>query len=342
MNHVDLARFEFDYDTTWTSFFLDADLNIYSRYGGRDSRNADARMNRESLLHTMQEVLQIHQKVCQTPSAERTPLIQAATHPLREQANSPEDMPLLQQNHQGCVHCHQVQEYRLLQAYQDGKFDQKMIFNYPLPESLGIELKTFHGHQVEKVTAASAAARAGLLAGDVISRVNDVAVRSEYDIRWALQHAPDKLPISVTVVRQSAAGAGTWMNLSVQPAAGWRKSDLGWRKSLRSVPLQMGFLGYSLSSSAVKEMGFDESKSLVKVVALRPPGLAKNLGLQKGDFIAAVGGQTGFRTFEHLKSKLLEIYQPGDIVEVEVLRDGKTLLLKGELPEWFTEETTVP
>ena len=35
MNHVDLARFEFDYDTTWTSFFLDADLNVYSRYGGR-------------------------------------------------------------------------------------------------------------------------------------------------------------------------------------------------------------------------------------------------------------------------------------------------------------------
>src|SRR5262245_65884185 len=62
MNGVDLARFEFDYDTTWQGFFLDADLNSYSRYGGRDETSADGRQSKESLLTTMREVLEVHQR----------------------------------------------------------------------------------------------------------------------------------------------------------------------------------------------------------------------------------------------------------------------------------------
>src|SRR5689334_10661442 len=60
MNGVDLARFEFDYDTTWQAFFLDRDLNIYSRYGGRDEKSADGRQSKESLLVTIREVLDVH------------------------------------------------------------------------------------------------------------------------------------------------------------------------------------------------------------------------------------------------------------------------------------------
>lgn len=342
MNHVDLARFEFDYDTTWTSFFLDADLNVYSRYGGRDGRVADARMSRESLLHTMAEVLKTHARLRRTPPAELVQALREETHPVPDKAETPEDIPLLKGNHEGCVHCHQVQEYRLLQDYQDGKFERRMMFGYPLPERLGMQLTKSEGHRVEKLTADSVAEKAGLQPRDVIRKVNGIPIRSEYDIRWALHRAEDSRPICVIVDRPMDGGAERSVEVSLQPIGPWRQSDLGWRKSLRSVPLQLGFLGYSLGRDALQKMGYAETKSMVKVIALRPPGLGQNLNIQRGDFITSVGGQTGFRTFEQFKSKLLELYQPGDTVELEVLREGKPVILKGEFPPWFTEDTSVP
>ena len=341
MNHVDLARFEFDYDTTWTSFFLDADLNIYSRYGGRDERIADARMSRESLLHTMSEVLQVHAKLRRTPAVDLPRILREETHPVSAKPTSPEDIPLLKENHQGCVHCHQIQEYRLLQSYQDGKFERRMLFGYPLPERLGLQLNRKSGQQVERLVPDSAATAAGLKPEDIIRRVNGIPIRSEYDIRWALHRAEGDQPVSIIVDRPTQDTKSS-VELTVTPRGPWRQSDLGWRKSLRSVPLQLGFLGYSLGRDAVQQLGFPEGKSLVKVISLRPPGLGKNLQLQKGDLITAVGGQTRFQTFEQFKSKVLELYQPGDAVEMEVLRDGKFLKLKGTMPDWFTEETSVP
>lgn len=342
MNHVDLARFEFDYDTTWTSFFLDSDLNVYSRYGGRDARVADARMSRESLLHTMSEVLQTHATLRKTPAADLAQALREATQPVPDKKETPEDIPLLKANHEGCVHCHQVHEYRLLQAYQEGKFERRMVFGYPLPERLGMLLTKAEGHRVEKLTPDSAGEKAGLRPGDLIRKINGIPIRSEYDIRWALHRAEDSRPICITVKRSMAAGAEQNVELTLQPSGPWRQSDLGWRKSLRSLPLQLGFLGYSLGRDALQQMGYPEDKSMVKVISLRPPGLGKNLNLQKGDLITSVGGKTGFRTFEQFKSKILELYQPGDTVEIEVLREGKTLTLKGEFPPWFTEETSVP
>ena len=52
----DLNQFKFDYDLTFMVFFLDSQGRIVSRYGGRDSRNADNRQSLEGLAHVMSEV----------------------------------------------------------------------------------------------------------------------------------------------------------------------------------------------------------------------------------------------------------------------------------------------
>src|SRR5579872_1503813 len=123
MNGIDLGRFDFDYDTTWQAFFLDADLGVYSRYGGRDETSADGRLSIESLLTTMREVLEIHER--RSAPAARSDL---DLQPHSGKTTTPEDIPLLKAAHQGCVHCHQVQEYRLLQAYHDGHFKPQQLF----------------------------------------------------------------------------------------------------------------------------------------------------------------------------------------------------------------------
>lgn len=341
MNGVDIARFEFDYDTTWTGFFLDADLNIYSRYGGRDSREADARMSRESLLATMADVLQTHRRIQATPEARRQSVRIEETHPAPIRPEFPEDMPLLKANHEGCLHCHQVQEYRLLQSYQDGNFDRKQLFGYPLPENLGIRLSIKNGRILQSVDPNSKAETAGLRSGDEVLRVNGIPIRSEYDIRWALHKAPNEMPL-LFYVRRFNADLGELKEISLTPSGAWRQSDLGWRKSLRSVPFPIGILGYSLDSDGLREHQFPENTSAVKVISIRGDGLGTNLRLQKGDLIYGVGTRGDYRTFDQFKSRILEEYLPGDQVELQVLRAGRKMKLAGKLPSWYTEETTVP
>src|SRR5262245_50718631 len=197
MNRVDLARFEFDYDTTWHGFFLDADLNIYSRYGGRDEASADGRQSKESLLTTMGEVLEVHQRrqaradrrtssqdndrrsVRSAPTEIPSPTrgggehlqrgrLDFGFHPPPGNGTTPADIPCLKRAHQGCVHCHQVREFRLLQDFHDGKFQREQLFVYPLPENIGLNFDRDHGHRIKEVLPDSPAAMAGLAVGDIV------------------------------------------------------------------------------------------------------------------------------------------------------------------------------
>src|SRR5262245_51113054 len=60
MNGVNIQQFQFDYDLTWMAFFMDAEDRTYTRYGGRDDKDAESHLNRESLIGVMQQVLKLH------------------------------------------------------------------------------------------------------------------------------------------------------------------------------------------------------------------------------------------------------------------------------------------
>jgi len=338
MNHVDIARFEFDFDTTWSAFFTDADLNIYSRYGGRDENNADSRMSNASLLRTMQEVLEVHPRRL----AANDEALRELVHPGPPKKVVPEDMPLLRANHEGCLHCHQVREYTLLQATRDHVFDRRTLFIFPLPENLGMKFERDHGHRVAEVRADSPAEAAGIRAGDVVTRVNDVPVHAEYDVRWALHRAPDEGPLQFTIERPVEGGNPEIRGLALNPDKNWRTTELSWRKSIRSVPFQAGMIAYGRGPEERAKAGLPPDTMAIRVVSIRGDGLAKNLGLQKEDLIIEVAGRNAERTFEELKSDLLRLYVPGNTVEMTVLRNGERLQLKGEFPPWQTRDTSVP
>lgn len=337
MNHVDIARFEFDFDTTWSAFFTDADLNIYSRYGGRDENVPDSRMSVGSLCRTMQEVLEVHPRRLAANDEALRELLQPG--PARKSV--PEDMPLLRANHQGCLHCHQVREYTLLQATRDQVFNRRTLFVFPLPENLGVQFDRDHGHRVAEVRPESAAAKAGMKMGDVVTRVNDVPVHSEYDVRWALHRAPDA-GLRFTIERPAEGNDPERLRLELEPTGNWRATELGWRKSLRSTPLQVGMIAYGRGPDERAKAGLPPDTLAMRVVSVRGEGLAKNLGLQKEDLIIELAGRNAERNFEEFKSDLLRLYVPGDTVELTVLRNGERLRLKGEFPAWYTRETSVP
>ncbi|MCH7988580.1 MAG: PDZ domain-containing protein [Planctomycetes bacterium] len=337
MNGVNIRRFEFDFDTTWAAFFLDEKLNVYSRYGGRDEGEPDDRLNKESLLQTMNEVLQLHANRPKH-SLNQAPIVQ----PVPQGISRPSDIALLRKNQRGCVHCHQVKEYRFLQSYHDGEFSRRKLFGWPLPENLGLKLDPKHGHRIAETEGRSPAGKADLLPGDEIIQINNVPIHSELDIRWALHRASENKPLRFLVRRQKNGGDGRMLSVELHPEENWRQTDLSWRKSMRSVPMDFAFRGYSLTRSQRKSEGLKENQLAIRVVSVRDRGLAKNLGLQKRDSIIALEGKSKRRTMEQFKSDLLNRYKPGDEVRITVRRDGKNVTLKGLLPDWHTAETTVP
>lgn len=339
MNGVDLGRFEFDYDTTWAAFFADADLNIYSRYGGRDESGADSRLSIASLVQTMHEVLEVHTQRSLPGSLS----LEKLTQPVAHRKSTPEDIPLLKANHQGCVHCHQVQEYRYLQSYRDGTFRSSELFKFPLPENIGLKFDRDHGHRVAGIFPGSPTAGTLLAKGDVIERINDVPIHSEEDARWALHRAPDGKPIVITVQRRDPGVKQPMvLHFELRPTGTWRQTELDWRKSLRSVPFALGFLGYDLGREELKSFQLPEGRLAIRVVSVRGAGLASNVGLKKGDHIIAVGDQSRERTFQQFKSDLLRTFAPGDELRMTVLRDGRKIELKGAFPAWQTADTSVP
>lgn len=347
MNRVDIARFEFDYDTTWAAFFTDSKLRIYSRYGGRDEHEPESRLSKSSLLQTMRESLEAHksaQTVAATGGAGAVPPAAPIWHPEPKSSTTPLDIPLLKKGHNGCVHCHQVREYSLLQAYHDKRFDRELLFTFPLPESLGLEIDRVHGHRVSKVRDGSPAASAKLSAGDVVTRCADVPIRSELDLRWALQRLPpDSDRVTLFVERQFTDSLSTrTVEVQLLLPAGWRQSELSWRKSSRSVPSDWGFRAAALAKFERREAGLPESGLSIRVLSIKPRGLAKALDLQKGDVITALMNDTRERTLDRLRSDMLRRFAPGDEIRLTVRRGEETLELRGKFPAWFTEETTVP
>lgn len=348
MNRVDIARFEFDYDTTWAAFFTDSKLRIYSRYGGRDEHEPESRLSKSSLLQTMRESLEAHKlaRVTATGGAGAVPLAVPIWHPEPKSSTTPLDIPLLKKGHNGCVHCHQIREYSLLQAYHDKRFQRELLFTFPLPESLGIEIDRTHGHRVARVRHSSPASDAKLSAGDIVIRCADVPIRSDLDLRWALHRLPPTSErVTLLVERQLANPGGptacsTEVTLSLP--SGWRQSELSWRKSSRSVPSDWGFRGAALAKFERREAGLPETGLAIRILSIKPRGFAQALGLQKGDVITGLEGDTRERSLDRLRSDMLRRFAPGDDVRLTVRRGEEKLELSGKFPAWFTEETTVP
>ena len=338
MSRVNLNRFQFDYDTTWNAFFLDARLNVYSRYGGRDHREPESRMSKESLLQTMREVLAVHKRQRKLTAPQR----KRNWQPVKSGRLLPTDIPLLKKNHRGCVHCHQIREYRYLQSALDGTFSRRKIYDWPLPENLGIVFDRKHGHRVQKISPISSAGKAGLKADDVITRVNGIPVRSEYDVRWVLGRSNDAKLLKFTVSRRIVNSKPQSLTISFKPRANWRETEIGWRKSMRSLPLPFGLRGYSLTRSQRKDLKLTETQMAIRIVSVAGKGLAANLGIRKKDTIVRLGDRKKKRTLEELKSDLIRYYRPGDRVRITVLRAGKRVVLSGRFPKWRTEETSVP
>ncbi|MBM3995112.1 MAG: PDZ domain-containing protein [Planctomycetes bacterium] len=307
---VDLNVFEFDYDLTWTAFFMNASGKMYGRYGGRDAKGPDTRNSLAGLSYAMKAALATHRK---------DPKVQP-----ENRGDTPvyvEKIPAAK-SYRGCIHCHQVKEIMRQDQLNTGTWVRESIYTYPLPENIGITLDVDRGNAVRLVKPDSAAAKIGVKPGDSISAINGIAVNSFADAQYALHKAPltGKTPIGWQRDGERMTGA---LTLEV----GWRRTNVTWRPSLLDLLPSLTVYGDDLSAAQKKALGFDEKRLAFRQDA-QVHSAAKAMGVQAGDIILGIDNKKLEMSMDQFLGHVRQNYLIGESATLNLLRNGKRLDLK--------------
>lgn len=306
---VDLRTFEFDYDLTWFCFFLNADGHIYGRYGGRDASDAEAQISMKGLRYAMDRALDAHK------------VAPAAPAPLAGKPVRAEDYDAAKK-HRGCIHCHNVNEFRRADLQSAGKWDRNSVWVYPLPENVGITLDIDAGDRVKAVADSSAAAKVGLKPGDRLTRLNGYSVASFGDATYALHKAPAKGSVPVSWVRDGKELTG-----ALEVPNGWRRTNLTWRPSMLDILPSAPFSGDELTAAEKKALGLDDKRAAIRQDETVHATL-RAAGVKGGDVLIGYDGKGVEGDASKLFGYVRRNYLVGDEITINVIRDGKRVDLK--------------
>ncbi len=334
-NGLDLSLFQFDTDQSSAVFMLNADETIYGRYGTRSHHTAwEDDLSVDGLARALEGALELHAKfpaVKASLAAKRGPVPE---FPVPEKFPSLEGKYTDKLNYEGevvksCIHCHQVGDAQR-RWYRDkpGQFPDEILFQYPHPKSLGLILDPKQRASVVRVEPGTAAAQAGFQKGDVIQTMNGQPLLSIADVQWVLHLVPGGGgPVKATVLRD---GKPREIMLALFP--GWRqRDDISWRAS--SWELRRAGLGamkldeLTAAERKAAKLADDTKALLVKHVGqYAPHDVAKRAGVMKGDILLKFDGKPVERESDLLSYSIRD-KQPGDRVDLEILRGGETKTL---------------
>jgi C-terminal processing protease CtpA/Prc len=268
----------------------------------------------DALQSTMKAVLKIHEKEANAEPEPR-PLVRW---------KKVEDIPAYAPfKGMGCVHCHMVNDFSQKEALDRKTASKDMFRRYPPPENWGIKLERDDTTRVKSVS--SFAEEAGIKQGDVLKSVNDVPIRSQGDLFFAMNLAPDKGSAAVVIERDGKEQA-----LKLYFEGEWRKSDISWRRSIWSSGL--GAFTAPLNAGQKKKHGLEPGNLALTVQFIQPDSPADKAGLKANDVITAVGGVTKSMDQAHFQAYLLQEFDPGDAVELTILRGGETQTIELRFP----------
>jgi serine protease Do len=312
MDDVDVGLFDRDWNNAIYLFALNADEQIYFRYGGRDAASADTYLNMDSLEIALRQGLELHRQY-QAGELKKTP---------RPQPKFPRQMPLLVQRtfaQNACVECHLIGDYQNLQREQDGTLDKvKDLYRSPDIKTIGIILDVPKGLVVKE--AKDAVQAAGMRSGDLITAINGTRVWTFGD----LQYAYDKVDRKADKVQISVSRNGTPVELAVSLPARWWLTDLRFRQS--SVEPRTYFEDLPLSEAEKRECNLpaDSFASRVKYVA-EFARIMKTHDLRVGDIVYAVNGVERDEIANTADLYIKLHTKAGDSVTLDIIRDGQRM-----------------
>lgn len=335
MKGVDLSQFQFDYDLNWAAMFLNADGTVYARYGTQSGEGSDAYNSPASLAKTMKRVLALHagypgnkmQLVGKRGKAKPAKTaLDLPGLPGKERFRGPTQLS-------NCIHCHNIHDAEVLDAWDQGTFSRDLLWRYPLPQNIGLIIDRADGRRIEGTVRGSTLEKAALPsgAGAELTMVNGQVITSIADIQWALHTLPaDQKELEISIRDQ-----GHEVSHSYRLGKGWRKTDLSWRGSMWSVPprLRIWLPEPDEKERSRHRLPDGQSAVVARWINTKEEAgrIAKKAGLQTGDLIIEVdgkpvpkGGGAKFGTYVKLN------YKPGQTLPLTVWRSGKRV--KIELP----------
>ncbi|MCS6861543.1 MAG: PDZ domain-containing protein [Abditibacteriales bacterium] len=314
---VDMNLFQFDYDLTFAVLMMNANGYTYSRFGTMDATQTTHRMSIAGLKKAMRGVLALHQQE------------QTKAPPTRPRFTL-DDMPSYRRNRvaqEECAHCHYANNFRIKEWRAAGKFTKDMLFQYPLPENIGITLDVDNNNVVKAVLPHSPAQRAGVQAGDVIVRANESLVFTAADLQFVLNAVPDEGKVSLQVSR----GGKVQPPMTLPLPKGWRKTDISWRPSQADIPPTVGVWMEPLDAAQKKQRGIAPDRMALRVTFLfRGEEWVKTRGdLQMNDVIIGINGEQ----LPHMNARQFHAhfrlrFNVGDTVTLNVLRGNQRINVK--------------
>jgi hypothetical protein len=334
-NALELSKFQFDYDLSFSTLIFNADGTLYGRFGSWTHQADPEARETIGYRRALEAALTLHREY----PANRASLEGKQGGPIP--FKTPVEIPSLAEKYgrelnwggnvvQSCVHCHQVGEaYRASYRAAGKPVPLEQIYPMPAPQTIGLTLASDAVARVTAVEPGSIASAAGFRAGDEIVSLARQPLISIADVAWVLHRAPDHGSLEALIKR-----GGNELPLSVTLPAGWRtKSDISRRVGTWSLRA-MAFGGLSLvdlDDTARKQRSLDTN-----VMALHVKGLgnfgkhaaAKKAGFMKDDVIVAIDGATKRTTEGELIGTLLQTRKAGEFADVTVLRGTERLTLK--------------
>lgn len=323
MNGVDLNRFPFEYDLTWMSFFQDARGRTYARYGGREDSGPETQLNRKSLIRVMNQVLDLHKSGDVQPANRYEPTDGSSAVP--EQIPTMKQM--LAKRKVKCIHCHDVKSTQLKNLRSAGKFDRNMIFTYPSPLNLGIQINPVAQDEVKSVLPASAAAKAGMKAGDRSLRLDGQRILTFADATRVLELTPESGTLPIEFQRD-----GKTIETEIALPDNWRvNGDPSWRESTHVAGPNSGFWAVKINDQQRKRLGIGPEKLALRTTAIWG-SWTRQAGLKNGDVVVAIDGRSSDLSIKQLQTYLQMNRNWGDTIPILVIRNGKRVELSLTLP----------
>jgi len=334
-NAIDLTRFQFDFDLSFSTLFFNGDGTVYGRYGSWTHQKNSADSTLTGYKRALEAALKIHAGYPANKAA------LAGKQPGPTPYVNPTDMPNLAGKYQreldwsgkvvqSCIHCHMIGD-ALRVSYREKKqpVPSEWIYPMPAPETVGLTLAPDQIASVLAVTKDSFAAKAGLRAGDEITAFAGQPLTSIADFAWVLHRTGDSAVLDLSVQRAGKMGA-----LKIDLPGGWRylTDNTGRVGAWGMRGMATGGMSLvDLTDEERRQRGLDAKGLALWVKGLGQYGkhaAAKKAGFQKEDVLIEIGGMKQRMTEGRMLAHMLQEHIIGENVPVTVLRGDKRVELK--------------
>ena len=316
MTNIDIGLFDYDRHNALYYFILNADEQIYMRFGGRDARGPNVYYDLDSFQLTLQKGLDQHDLYRKGQLLKKTP---------RPAPRFPRDIPLLNEHiikWGRCVECHLIDDYDLQEREKAGTLDRRRdMFRFPDIRRIGINLDIPRGLNVNHATGPAQAA--GMLPGDLIVAIADRPVLTFADLQYEYNKVDrDAKQVSMTVER-----SGKSVPLTIDLPSEWWWTDLYYR-FLTIEPL-VYFENRPLNAKEKASLGLDPEGFASEITKIDPAADALGIHtLELGDVVFEVDGVTKDPQIQNCRLYMKLTKRAGDVIHVEVLRGSKILDLQ--------------